>query len=140
MNNDALPDISVTLEDGRDYATALQDGELGDADFGLHYIGLSGTDVTDEVTGLSLDGEFGLDQGVWHSLQFGVAFTDRAKVRNTIENDTNGGSCQYCNMYGTTFESLGAQCRPPVVAAELHAQRWRTPIRSASCRSTSRST
>ena len=36
---------------------------LGDADFGLHYIGLSGTDVTDEVTGLTLDGEFTLDRG-----------------------------------------------------------------------------
>jgi TonB-dependent receptor len=29
-------------------------------------------------------------------------------VRNTIENDTNGGSCQYCNLYDTTFASLGA--------------------------------
>ena len=29
-------------------------------------------------------------------------------MRNTIENDTNGGSCQYCNLYGVTFESLGA--------------------------------
>jgi len=28
MNNNGLPDISVTLEDGRDYATALQNGEL----------------------------------------------------------------------------------------------------------------
>jgi len=114
MNNNALPDISVTLEDGRDYATALQAGELGDADFGLHYIGLSGTDVTDEVTGLTLDGEFELDQGAWHSLQFGVAGTERKKVRDTIENDTNGGSCQYCNMYGTTFESLGAQVVHPL--------------------------
>ena len=57
MNNGHLPDISVTLEDGRDLATALGNNELGDADFGLHYIGLSGTDVTDEVDGLSVDGE-----------------------------------------------------------------------------------
>src|SRR5690348_5752136 len=114
MNRNALPDISVTLEDGRDYATALQDEELGDADFGLHYIGLSGTDVTDEVTGITLDGEFQLDRGAWHSLQFGVAATERTKVRDTIENDTNGGSCQYCNMYGTTFESLGAQVVHPL--------------------------
>jgi TonB-dependent receptor len=35
-------------------------------------------------------------------------------VRNTIENDTNGGSCQYCNLYGTTFESLGAHVVHPV--------------------------
>lgn len=114
MNNNGVPDISVALEDGRDYATALEAGELGDADFGLHYIGLSGTDVTDEVTGLTLDGELELDSGVWSSLQFGAAGTKRAKVRNTVENDTNGGSCQYCNMYGTTFESLGASVVSPL--------------------------
>ena len=54
---------------------------------------------------------------MWSSLQFGAAGTERTKVRNTIENDTNGGSCQYCNMYGTTFESLGANVVQPAVAA-----------------------
>ncbi len=53
MRSGGLPNISVTLEDGRDLATALQNGALGDADYGLHFTGLSGTDVTDEVTGLS---------------------------------------------------------------------------------------
>ena len=109
MNNGALPNISVTLEDGRDLAAALQNGELGDADYGLHYIGLSGTDVTDEVTGFSLGGEFSVDKGVFKTLQFGASETIRKKARNTVENDTNGGSCQYCNMYSTTFESLGAE-------------------------------
>jgi len=108
MNDNGVPDISVTLEDGRDLATALENGELGDADFGLHYIGLLGTDVTDKVTGLSIDGELTFETDTFKSLQFGAAGTERTKVRNTIENDTNGGSCQYCNMYGTTFESLGA--------------------------------
>ena len=63
MNNHHLPDITVTLEDGRDLATALGNSELGDADFGLHYIGLSGTDVTDKVDGLSVDGELSFDAG-----------------------------------------------------------------------------
>ena len=108
MTNNGLPNMSVTLEDGRDLATALQNGELGNADYGLHYIGLSGTDVTDEVTGLSIAGQLELDMGALKSLQFGVASTERTKERRTIENDTNGGSCQYCNMYSTTFESLGA--------------------------------
>jgi TonB-dependent receptor len=114
MNNHAVPDISVTLEDGRDYATALENGELGNADFGLHYVGLSGTDVTDKVTGLTLAGEFALDRGPWRSLQFGAAGTERTKVRDTIENDTNGGSCQYCNHYGVTFDSLGANVVHPL--------------------------
>ena len=108
MNNNGLPNIGVTLEDGRDLAAALQSGQLGNADYGLHYIGLSGTDVTDKVTGLSVGGDLDFDLGTLHSLQFGAVSTERGKVRRTIENDTNGGSCQYCNMYGTTFQSLGA--------------------------------
>src|SRR5690606_38010064 len=108
------PNISVTLEDGRDYATALQNGALGNDDFGLHYIGLSGTDVTDEGTGFTLAGEFEHDRGVWRSLQFGAAATERTKVRNTIENDTHGGSCQYCNHYDVTFASLGADVVHPL--------------------------
>ncbi len=114
MNNGSVPNISVTLEDGRDLAAALGSGALGNADYGLHYIGLSGTDVTDEVTGLSIAGEMQLEFGALQSLQFGVASTERTKVRNTFENDTNGGSCQYCNMYDTTFESLGANVVRPV--------------------------
>src|SRR5688572_22786207 len=106
MNNNHLPNISVTLEDGRDLATALQNGELGDSDFGLHYIGLSGTDVTDTVDGLTAAGELTFDAGAFSSLQFGAATTSRSKTRDTIENDTNGGSCIYCNLYSTTFESL----------------------------------
>ena len=40
MNSNSFPDISVMLEDGRDLATAFENGELGNADYGLHYIGL----------------------------------------------------------------------------------------------------
>jgi len=119
MNSHGLPDISVTLEDGRDYATALNNGELGNDDFGLHYVGLSGTDVTDKVTGLTLAGEFALDRGAWRSLQFGAVGTERTKVRNTIENDTNGGSCQYCNHYGVTFDSLGASVVHPLALSNF---------------------
>ena len=114
MRSNGLPNLSVTLEDGRDLATALQNGELGDADYGLHYMGLFGTDVTDKVTGLSIAGELEFDLGVFKSLQFGAASTERTKVRNTIENDTSGGSCQYCNLYSTTFESLGANVARPL--------------------------
>jgi TonB-dependent receptor len=109
MNNNGLPDISVALDDGRDLATALSNGELGDADFGLHYIGLSGTDVIDTVDGLTVDGELTFDSGKFTSLQFGAASTGRSKTRDTVENDTNGGSCIYCNLYDVTFADLGAQ-------------------------------
>ena len=109
MNNNALPDISVTLDDGRDFATALANRELGDDDFGLHYIGLSGTDVKDQVDGLSVDGELQVQPRGIHVAAFGAAGTARSKQRDTVENDTNGGSCIYCNLYDVTFASLGAQ-------------------------------
>src|SRR6185436_4064361 len=80
---------------------------------------LSGTDVTDKVTGLTLAGEFALDRGAWRSLQFGAVGTERTKVRNTIENDTNGGSCQYCNHYGVTFDSLGASVVHPLALSNF---------------------
>lgn len=114
MNSHGIPDISVTLEDGRDLATALAAGELGDADYGLHYIGLSGTDVKDRVTGFTVAGSLALGDGPFKALAFGAARTERGKTRNTVENDTNGGSCQYCNLYTTTFESLGASVVRPV--------------------------
>lgn len=109
MNRNALPDITVTLDDGRDLATALANRELGDDDFGLHYIGLSGTDVKDQVDGATVNGELQFNPDGFRSLQFGAAFTARSKQRDTIENDTNGGSCIYCNLYDVTFGSLGAQ-------------------------------
>ena len=121
MNNGRLPDISVTLEDGRDLATALGNDELGDADYGLHYIGLSGTDVKDKVDGLSVDGELSFDAGASRRWSSAPRAPGARKTRDTIENDTNGGSCMYCNLYGVTFESLGAQRRSQPVLAELHA-------------------
>ncbi|MGH8864010.1 MAG: TonB-dependent receptor, partial [Burkholderiales bacterium] len=108
MNNNALPDITVTLQDGRDLATALANGELGNDDYGVHYIGLSGTDVTDEVTGLTLNGALALESGPVTSFDFGASSTVRKKSRDTVENDTNGGSCQYCGNYQLTFSDLGA--------------------------------
>jgi TonB-dependent receptor len=62
----------------------------------------------DEVTGLTTAGELKFEGGTFKSLQFGAAGTERKKRRNTVENDSTGGSCQYCNMYSTTFASLGA--------------------------------
>ncbi len=125
MNPNGLPDISVTLDDGRDLATALGAGELGDEDFGLHYIGLSGTDVKDEVDGFSVDGELTFNPEGFTSLQFGAAATTRSKQRDTVENDTNGGSCIYCNLYDRHVCKPGRAGRAQPVAAELHAQRRR---------------
>jgi iron complex outermembrane receptor protein len=108
MNNNALPDISVMLEDGRDLASALSQGALGNADYGIHYIGFSGTNIADTVTGATFKGTLKFAGSPLNSIEFGAANTRRNKTRQTVENDKTGGSCQYCGMYSTTFASLGA--------------------------------
>jgi len=108
-NARALPNLSVTLENGMDLATGLANGQLGDANYGLHYVGLSGDNVHDTVTGATLNGRYALDLGVVESIDFGVTATNRKKTKDHVDNDWTGGSCQYCNMYGTTFASLGSQ-------------------------------
>jgi iron complex outermembrane receptor protein len=113
-NNNGLPNISVTLPDGRDLGTALAAGQLGDADYGLHYVGLSGDNIHDTVTGGTLSGHYDFDLGALESLDFGVSRTNRQKVRDYIDNDWTGGSCQYCDMYGTTFASLGQHVVSPL--------------------------
>jgi iron complex outermembrane receptor protein len=114
-NPNALPDISVTLADGRDLATSLANGSLGDADYGLHYVGLSGANIHDTVTGATVGGHFAFADGAWlDSADFGLSRTNRDKTRDFIGNDWTGGSCQYCDMYGTTFGSLGSHVVTPM--------------------------
>jgi TonB-dependent receptor len=113
--NGGLPDIRVTLEDGRDLATELAAGRLGNKDYGVHFAGLTGTDIKDTIDGASLDGRLALG-GAWHvdALQFGASATSRKKDRNSIGNEKSGGACQYCDMYSTTFASLGANVVQPM--------------------------
>jgi TonB-dependent receptor len=112
--NNGLPDIAVTLPDGRDLATALAKGQLGDADYGVHYVGLSGDNIHDTVSGAAASGHYAIDLGALESLDFGVSRTNRQKVRDYIDNDWTGGSCQYCDMYATTFASLGQHVVSPL--------------------------
>lgn len=112
--DNGLPDIAVTLQDGRDLATELAAGRLGDADYGLHYVGLSGTNVHDTITGGTLGGKWSLDQGWLGALDAGISLTHRTKIRDSVGNDQTGGSCQYCDMYDTTFASLGQRVVTPL--------------------------
>lgn len=98
-----LPNMRVTLADGRDLATAAP--TLGDSDYALHWAQLDGTNIKDTVDGASLAGKLQLNQGFLSGLQFGVSNTKRAKTRNTVDNLDY--ACQYCN-YQHTFASLGA--------------------------------
>jgi len=114
-NDNAFPDIRVTLEDGRDLATELAAGRLGNSDYGIHFAGLTGVDIKDTVDGGSLEGRLSLD-GKWNidAFEFGLSGTSRSKKRTAIGNEKNGGACQYCDMYSTTFANLGANVVRPM--------------------------
>ena len=115
-NNNALPNIAVTLPDGRDYATALAAGQLGNSSWNPHYVGLNGYSVHDTVTGGTLDGTYNFHDGALERIDFGVSATHRVKTRNDVSNDWTGGSNQYGNLYGSniTFGSLGANVVSPM--------------------------
>lgn len=108
-NDNALPDIGVTLEDGRDLARAA--GQLGNGDYALHWAELSGTDIKDRVDGLSLSAKWTLNKGALEALSFGVTDTRRNKIRRTIDNLDY--ACQYCD-YKYTFAQLGANVVGPI--------------------------
>jgi TonB-dependent receptor len=115
-NRNAMPNISVTLPDGSDYATALASGKLSDQNlWSTHYDGLSGFSIKDTVTGAKLDGTFTVDNSILKSISFGGAFLKRSKSRRDVSNDWTNGSSQYSSLYNTmpgqpgpiTFGSMG---------------------------------
>ena len=60
-----MPNISVTLPDGSDYATALASGALdNNALWSTHYDGLSGFSIKDTVTGAKMDATYSVDRGM----------------------------------------------------------------------------
>jgi TonB-dependent receptor len=115
-NPNAMPNISVTLPDGSDYATALASGKLDNQNlWSTHYDGLSGFSIKDTVTGAKLDGTYTVDNSILKSISFGGAFLKRSKSRRDVSNDWTNGSSQYSTLYNTmpgqpgpiTFGTMG---------------------------------
>ena len=114
-NAGGLPDVTVTLPGGVDYATALTNGQLNDQNlWSAHYVGLSGYSIKDRITGLKLGGAWHQD-GILQNVSFGLSYTDRSKLRRDISNDWDNGSNQYGSLYNTldgqpgpiTYGSMG---------------------------------
>lgn len=115
-NPGAMPNISVTLPDGTDYATALASGALTNQNlWSTHYDGLSGFSVKDTVTGGKLDATWEVNRGVLSHIDAGIDLLKRAKSREDISNDWTNGSNQYSTLYNTmpgqpgpiTFATMG---------------------------------
>jgi len=114
-NKNAMPDISVTLPDGSDYAAGLASGTLDNQSlWSTHYVGLSGYSIKDTVTGAKLDASYEVG-GIIKHIDVGVNYNNRSKSRTDVSNDWTGGSNQYSSLYNTvdgqpapiTFASMG---------------------------------
>jgi iron complex outermembrane receptor protein len=115
-NPNEMPNISVTLPDGTDYASALASGALDNNNlWSTHYDGLSGETIRDTVTGAKLDATYSVDRGVLSHIDVGINYLQRSKSRQDISNDWTNGSNQYSTLYNTmpgqpgpiTFAGMG---------------------------------
>lgn len=107
LTGSAVPDIKTTLTDGRDLTSGLAAGLFGPSDFNTHYLGLSGDNIDDKITGVNVSGSYALDRFNIDQLQFGVSYTKRNKNRDLVDNAINGGENYYSGSNAINVGALG---------------------------------
>lgn len=107
LGRDAVPNVDISLDDGRDFASGLANGEFKGSDFNTHYMELRGDNIEDEITGGTVGGKLFVGQwGVDH-LRFGVTRTERKKSRDLVNNTLNGGADYYSEDNAINVGDLG---------------------------------
>ncbi|MFC5438630.1 TonB-dependent receptor [Rhodanobacter ginsenosidimutans] len=107
LGPNAVPNVDIHFDDGRDLATGLADGQFTESDLNSHYMELRGDNIDDKITGATVSGKlfigkFGVDQ-----LRFGVTRTEREKSRDLVNNTLNGGADYYADNYAINVGDLG---------------------------------
>lgn len=100
LNEGGLPDYIPNWTEGR------SSDDFGNDDFSPHWAARDGSDIEDEVTGYTLDGDWQADYEYLVSVDFGAAYTSRNKTNNAFNNYA-AGACNYCG-YPYTFGEVGA--------------------------------
>ncbi|WP_223203009.1 TonB-dependent receptor [Stenotrophomonas sp. 169] len=95
LTGDAVPNVTTTLDDGRDLSTGLANGQFNDRDFNTHYMELRGDNIKDEITGGTIAGKLYVGEWGVDSLNFGMTRTERSKRRDLVNNTLNGGADYY---------------------------------------------
>lgn len=99
------------------YTALMNSGFLNNNKYwSTHYVGLNGYSVHDALTGITLDGAWQVNRGVFDQLLFGVGYTDRKKTRDDSSNDWTNGSGQYGSLYQTA--GCPVQCNPYSFASQ----------------------
>lgn len=106
-----LPDLKITIPGGRPLDQATN------ADYHVHYIGIQGNNLADEIQGAKLDSKYDLGWGFLDSVQVGFNYNRRAKSSVTYDNAYTT-SCNYCG-YPFTFADIGADVIRPLGVSNL---------------------
>jgi iron complex outermembrane recepter protein len=106
-----FPDLAITIPGGRTLDQAT------DADYHVHYIGIQGDNLRDQIKGGQLDGKYDLDMYFIESVQAGFAYNQRDKDDSTFDNGYTT-SCNYCG-YPFTFADIDAKVVHPLAVGNL---------------------
>ena len=122
----AVPDVDVRLDDGRDYAGGLANGQFTDSDFNTHYMELRGDNIDDEITGGTVGGKLFVGEWGVDNLRFGFSRTERTKSRDLVNNTLNGGADYYSEDNAINVGDLGGgvlsgTMSPPHFMDEVHS-------------------
>jgi TonB-dependent receptor len=99
------------------YTALMNSGFLNNNKYwSTHYDGLNGYSVHDTINGITLDGAWNANHGVFERLLFGLGYTDRKKNRDDSSNDWTNGSGQYGSLYQTA--GCPVQCNPYSFASQ----------------------
>jgi len=107
LGPNAVPNVDVRFDDGRDLATGLAKGQFTGSDFNTHYMELRGDNIQDEITGGNVGGKLFVGQWGVDNLRFGVTRTERNKSRDLINNTLNGGADYYSGDNAINVGDLG---------------------------------
>jgi TonB-dependent receptor len=93
------------------YTALMNSGFLNNNKYwSTHYVGLNGYSVNDQINGITMNGNYDVNVGVFDRLDFGIAGSTREKQRSDISNDWTNGSGQYGTLYTTA--GCPIQCNP----------------------------
>lgn len=107
LNPSGIPNVTTTLDDGRDWSTGLANGEFGANDFITHYNELAGDNIDDRINGGTLGGDLFIGAGHVDHLKLGISLTNRRKSRDLITNTLTGGADYYSGDNAINVGDLG---------------------------------
>lgn len=112
--DNGLPDLLLTIPNADGTITNRPLTDAGNGDFRAHYIGIQGENISDESKSAKLDFVYDVQNGIFKSLAFGGAFTDRRKDVEVIDNQYT--TAENFAGYPFTFAAIGANVvQPPQV-------------------------